>query len=47
MKILYLTGVFLRWCYQDVLDNFSSIRCRYYLEATEEGKELMKEIDEL
>jgi len=47
MKIVYLTGVFLRWCYNDIKENFKDIRFRYWMETSKEGKELTRDIDKL
>jgi hypothetical protein len=45
MKIIYLTGVFLRWCYNDILENYQDIKFRYWMETSKEGKKLTKDIE--
>lgn len=40
MKIVYLTGVFLRRCWEDIKENFQDIKLRYWLETDKEIEEL-------
>ena len=47
MKIIYLTGVFLKWCYNDIKENFQDIRFRYWMETSKEGKELTEDTNKL
>jgi prephenate dehydratase len=47
MKIIYLTVVFLRWCYNDIKENFQDIKFRYWMETSKEAKDLIKDIEKL
>lgn len=45
--IIQLAGVFLRWFYNDLIENLQDIKTRYYFETDEKAKKIFNDLDNL